>query len=167
MRLKLGVLNVAAVLPQGKNVPMDEAQTGLIDELLEGKATSCPCCGQTAKIYPRKLTKPMVLALAWIAKNPYVKTSEFPNWMYRTRQYNVLHHWGLLQRTSLPDDGFYWVITDKGARFLRGEISVPLRAIVFNNETIGYSAEEVFRHQVVEDFDLGDLLDPAHIKEAV
>ena len=108
------------------------------------KSCDCPCCGQYTKEYGRSLHASMARVLVALHKyfvaDPVVTwlhVSTFPvNGQFNVNgDYNYLRHWGLLQ----PHPGYsgIWHVADLGHQFVRGEVRVPKRVFLFNNERVG------------------------------
>jgi len=104
----------------------------------------CPCCGQYAKVYRRKLNSGMAEWLLWL-----VKQSRVASWVdirdssVRGGDYGKLTHWGLIQHMANVDpakrgSGF-WRPTDKGIAFAERRVSVPSHVFLYNNQVIGFS----------------------------
>ena len=71
-----------------------------------------------------------------------------PQWMLRGKNYQTMAKWGLIEKGSKTNsatksDGF-WRVTDKGRRFIAGEIPVPAKAYIYNNDIEGWSEQEVY-----------------------
>jgi len=136
---------------------LEEART-FVREGLE-KGVTCLCCGQHAQRYSRKLDSLMARGLvrmyAWFRENPgerwmHVERALKPDPLSPGgigRQVATLKYWGLvvLKKDEEPDDapvrGLYR-ITEKGERFVRGEISVPRSIFVYNDTFYGFDGQE-------------------------
>lgn len=143
---------------------MEGAQKGMslaeAKQCLRGKVQAgapCPCCGQFAKIYTRKLSHGMVMVLyktwraqdsaedGWVHINTRVKTA--------SRDYSYLRFWGLvIEKAIEPKDGKkgkdtknsgYWRLTDKGVKFLNREIQVQSHIRLYDNRHLGMEGEMV------------------------
>lgn len=114
----------------------------------------CPCCGQFAKVYSRKMTA--FTARAMIAMYRYYRT-EFVQMPELIRQrltsqtqggYATLGlYWGLIEEENQRrEDGGragWWRLTELGIQFVLGEISVPKHARIYDGRILGYSDERV------------------------
>lgn len=126
-------------------ITLQQAQDWLEGELADGE--QCPCCGQFAKLYRRKLNHQMaaVLIKMWRASTgtPYwdgVWDGEYVNipalLMHRHADEAKLACWGLIEEApeKRPDGGRsgWWKVTEKGARFARGFLWVPRYALIYD-----------------------------------
>ena len=127
-----------------------EARDYLIKGLHDG--VECPVCCQHAQIYRYKLYATSAQALIRL----YALTQTFPSVVYwhisnyaeaatdrpRAPHFAELRFWGLIARRENPKPGQnsagYWCITEKGKAFVRGEISLHSRILVFNNTFQGF-----------------------------
>jgi hypothetical protein len=106
------------------------------------KGTHCPCCGQLAKAYKRRLRGNHARFLFDVAR----LTSEESPWVhykscaFAGRDYNYLRHFGLAE--TVEREGL-WKITPLGAQFLMGDADVPAWILVFNNAVVGTSTEKL------------------------
>ena len=80
----------------------DEALHAIRERLRENldEGVTCPCCGQYAKRYKRKLNSSMAAALCWLwTHSGYAwcdVPSQAPSWVLKAREYPKLAWWGLL-----------------------------------------------------------------------
>lgn len=102
-----------------------------------GENVICPCCGVEHNIlYKRNLYKSMVKALvsfAQGAKNIHAAS---------VGDFTKLAHWGMVESTDLPGKGA-WRLTQRGADFINGNISVPKSVFLCNNIVKGWSENMV------------------------
>ena len=107
------------------------------------EGVSCPCCGQFAKRYRRKLNSSMAASLCWMwghARDLWINIPETaPAWILKAREYPKLAWWGLIE--ELPKSEHHngrtsgvWRVTPKGAEFVRGCLDVPMYAFVYNGD---------------------------------
>lgn len=128
---------------------------------------TCPCCGQFAKTYRRKLNSSMAYALLVIARRTddwfhlfdflakqRVKASDAPS----------LRHWGLIEEKGEGKDdgnpraGFYRV-TELGRAFAGGRASVPRHMLIYNDQLLGFSEERIAIREALGDrFDYDELM---------
>ena len=120
-----GSVMVEAVIDNAIKVTRER----LRENLDEG--VTCPCCGQYAKRYKRKLNSSMAAALCWLWTHPKLAW-----WGFIEEKPKEEHHKG---RTS-----GLWRVTQLGADFARSCVSVPRYAFVYNG--------------TVEDFTTGDAI---------
>ena len=140
------------------------------------KGAVCPCCGQLAKRYKRKLNSSMAYALLLISR--YFRTHS--EWLHvpeyleqvctagptkRGGDWAKLVHWGLI--VAKDDEtradgsrriGFY-KMTPKGMDFVQGRIRVPRYAYLYAQKCIAMSPEDTSISEALGDrFDYGELM---------
>lgn len=145
------------------SMTLGEARAALRELVTEGH--DCPCCSQMAKIYRRRITRPMALALieCWRkgGTHEYVYVADLPTY---SSDFAKLVYWGLIeeQRAKRPDGGRmgYWRVTPKGEDYLSGRLSLPKYANVYNARCLsldGYTWADV--HDALgKGFDLTELM---------
>lgn len=117
------------------------ARRKLLRELPEG--TTCPCCGQFAKTYKRKLNSQMARFLIGLLHAPtdcggWAKTRDFlPVGQKASTDGTYLVHWELIERKK-HHSGVY-AITAKGRRFATGQIRVPRHVFLYDGRRLGFS----------------------------
>lgn len=137
---------------------LQEARARLLQEFLAGAASTCACCGQTVKLYPRKITAVMVRALEYFAREGPVPPAHIPAAIKPSGDYAKLRYWELAEET---DEG--WIATRLGRDFLANRATVPERAMVYRNTCYATSTRTVSVRDV-KGFELADLMDPDHVK---
>lgn len=119
-----------------------------------GEGVECPCCGQFAKVYRRKLASTMARSLVVVFWHQH----EHPEaeWVDLTAlllansmiaantNAALLKHWGLLEpKGGVREDGSKRVglhrITDLGRRFVRAEVRVFKYVFLYDEELLGKS----------------------------
>jgi len=127
----------------------------------------CPCCGQYAKRYRRKMNSGMVRALINIYRHGYRGSFEWvyiPNLSAKSREEGKVAYWGLLEERQEPrEDGGragWWRVTRSGEAFILYGLRIPKLAVVYNGECIGFDRTEMVNiHDCLGDkFDLNELL---------
>jgi hypothetical protein len=141
-----------------KDAPVEEALLDLDtrplyavrEQVMEDRhaGTTCPACGQYAKVYRRKLTA----ATAAVLIRMYRMTTNDPlTYIYlpSLREVNKggdvakARYWNLIEAPPdvVRDDGSsrvgYWRLTDTGRGFVEMLCSVPMYAEVYNGELLG------------------------------
>lgn len=121
--------------------------------MIEGDGGYCPCCDRWGKISAFTITETHALALLWLSRQETVDgwvdvPPIAPQWMLRGKNYQTMAKWDLIRkgsRTNLAtkSDGM-WQVTQRGWDFIRGDISVPAKAYIYNNSVEGWSDEEVY-----------------------
>ena len=138
-------------------MPISTAKSKVFDNLTNG--TCCPVCNQMARLYPRKLTKPMVKALWAMAK---VQVEYYPNhakmWVhlpslgFKGGDPAKMKHWHLIEPQSLCEEekregqkrtSGFWRLTQNGWNFLEGTAKVPKIVYLYNNQRFGSSDERI------------------------
>lgn len=129
------------------------------------EARTCPTCGHEATAYWHPVTKGLVQALikvrrAVIAKGDYsIHTSRDMNGTpyeltkMEYSNFTKLRYHGLVAKDDSKGKG-YWILTRRGAKFLKGEISIPEKVKTLNNEVLDRSLGRVN----VKDVLAGDVL---------
>lgn len=110
----------------------------------------CPACGQMAKVYRRQIHAAMAQALIILyrfeAANPG-EWAHLPTVLQRKQGDDAkLRYWDLIEEAAEQrEDGGragYWRITDRGRRFVRGEIRVPKYALVYDSAFLGFDDDQ-------------------------
>ena len=92
----------------------------------------CPCCGRYAKIWKYSvhstLAKMLIILYRLGGEREFVHVRDFTFSNTSGRNFSILKLWGLIIPMENDDpkkrtSGF-WKITNKGARFVRGEIAI-------------------------------------------
>lgn len=153
------------------------SQLDLFDTLLQAKANleanldkggACPCCGQHAQRYRRKLNSGMARALVeiWLRqKNTrrWVRVEVLVAALRVSPELGKLRWWGLVE-TKENDDAKKrtsgsWRLTEKGQAFLRDLVKVPSHAVVFNNQLERLEGKEIgIREALGSKFDYAELM---------
>ena len=135
---------------------LQQAKDDIRENFEEG--SDCPCCGQFVKLYKRKLSSAMAIALIEIYKRDYRKAGFFhvedyfkslPHLPSSIRgDFSKLRYWDLIRKEEGErEDGSNRVgkyrITDKGRAFVRNHISVSSHVFLFDNKLKGFSEKEV------------------------
>lgn len=117
-----------------------DAKTWLKARLDKGE--SCPCCGQRAQMYRRKINSGMARSLI------HMYRLSGTNWVHvkqigaASREEGKLAYWGLVEEqkaTGLHGGrAGYWRVTDKGEQFILGKLQVPTYAKVYNGRVFGF-----------------------------
>lgn len=125
---------------------LDEARAWLRKHADEG--AKCPCCTQLAKVYRRRVTSGMAQALIimWQLRGT--------DWFYlpdiahkwQGRDEANLRHFGLIEEAGdrRPDGGRkgWWRVTREGEAFVKGEITIPKYARIYDGRHLGFDGAE-------------------------
>jgi hypothetical protein len=144
---------------------VEEAREFLRLNRVEG--TKCPCCYQRVALNPCSITTTMALGLLNLFKltrdnNEPVHVKDL-NISSSGGAFAQLSKWGLIasyvnhdktKRTS----GF-WYITQKGEQFVTGQIKVPKKAYIYNNEVKAWDNITVdFKEAIKNNFDYSEVI---------
>jgi hypothetical protein len=150
---------------------LDAARADVEAAIVEG-GIECPCCGQFAKLYRRKLNSNMVAFLVSLVRLHRADLDDggdgwvhFKECTFVGRDYSYLRAWDLAtMRAADPDDSTrrvsgYWRPTPQGILFARGMAKAPLRVHLYNNVVRGFDAEMVgVRAALGDHFDYNELM---------
>lgn len=131
-----------------------------IEELkVSPNGKSCPCCSRYAKVYRRALTSTITKFLVWLAVesgdgNPWLHPEQHMESLLRiVGRGNLggdpakLRYWGLIEAKAEPGEDCphsgFWRITEKGKQFVKGETTVPAKALVLFGDCIGFDGEHI------------------------
>lgn len=120
---------------------------------LKGKrrdGVQCPACDQLAKEYLRKLNSSNTFGLIEMFRIHGQDWGHVPTTTTLARlggEFARLALWGLVEELSepRPDGGRagWWRVTDRGVQFIRGEISLPAYARVYNGRLVELQGDEI------------------------
>jgi hypothetical protein len=126
----------------GDDRPLREVRAEVEEHRSEG--TTCPACGQYAKVYHRKInamTARILIAMYRKAGDQWVWLPGLPDGKHGDTA--KARYWGLIEQPDEPltrDDGSarvgWWRLTELGVAWVRGEASVPSYALVYNGELL-------------------------------
>jgi len=136
-------------------ITLGEARGHLNTRKMTGKATRCPCCDQTVKIYKRTITNSMLhnLMQFCIAYPHEVHVKKL--WVgANAGDAAKLRHWGLIKQVSTGN----YVATHEGTEFVLGNHFVPTHVFLFNTEKIGESGVKMSVRDIVDGFDYDKLM---------
>lgn len=135
------------------------------------KGTHCPCCGQYAKIYNRKLNSAMARSLILVDKyfsrpdaEEYLHVENYLARYTRATDFYKLRFWGLIEskgerRSDGSPHAGYWKMLPKGHAFVRNQVRVPMRVAIYNDEFMGESSETIsIIESLGEHFDYHELM---------
>jgi len=155
-------------LPKHKpGMPLGEARALLGEQAEDG--VECPCCGQFAKVYKRKINSGMAWSLIWLVRE-HLETKDWvdvqkqaPRFVMANREMGKLIHWGLAvtkshDGTRKKNSGL-WRPTEKGIDFVFDEVTVPTRVHLYNNTVVGSDDELMsIRDALGDKFDYRELM---------
>lgn len=123
-----------------------EARDILREHLDEG--IRCPCCGQNAEIYQRKIHTTLARALITLYRNSspgqFVHTASLPG---DTHEISQLSWWGLIEEERIRrEDGGragWWRVVPHGVNWVMARTTVPKYARVYDSDCIGLTGDQV------------------------
>jgi len=111
----------------------------------------CPCCGQMAREYKRKLNSAMARSLIWLVRTSgrdleWVDVAgEAPKWLHRSRELPKLVHWGFIEQMENTDpskkNSGVWRPTRDGRQFALNRSRISRYVYLYNNKIRGFSGE--------------------------
>lgn len=122
----------------------------LVEELRQQKnGGQCPCCDQVVKNYQRAFNKEMARFLIALARGHEegAEAVHAGDCGFRGGDYAKVMYWSLAE--NLPSDMAHknrsgmWVLTEKGVQFLRGDITIPKYAVMFNRKFLRYDGSDI------------------------
>lgn len=136
---------------------------------------TCPCCGQYAKMYRRKITSTMAKCLVMIHRffqHNKVSFIHVPNYLVKVKNDGSvaggdvakLKHWGLLEpvvneRADGSKRAGFYRITQLGKDWADGKVEIPKYAYIYNQKLYKLSDEKVFIKDALGDrFDYRELM---------
>lgn len=157
----------------GREVTLREAREKLRRQFDNG--TTCPCCDQGAKRYPRKLHSMIARGLVELYRQGGAERfvdvlainrelrRRVPDTVNPTSDFSKIEYWRLAYTRHNDDtqrrSSGLWRLTPRGINFVRGECSVPVRAYVYNNHVDGYSEDTTtIRAALGDRFDYEELM---------
>ena len=135
------------------HLSLKEAREWLRYRATQGSGTKCPCCGAATQFYAQRINKTMAIALGWLVQKSTDEDEsafrwvnvpkEGPRWLLRSNQLATLRHWGLLERLPKSEGAKtkhsgIWRPTDRGYRWVKGEISIQKFVVIYRSINYGY-----------------------------
>ena len=154
-------------------ITLEEAKAWLNARKEEG--AHCPCCGQFAKIYTRKLNSAMARDLIWLVKVSAVTEGEWvdvstlgPISLQRSRELAKLVHWGLVEckneeSTRGGRTSGIWRPTKRGIQFAFNKIPVAKYVRLYDGCFLSFPPDRgmtTIREALGNHFDYQELLAP-------
>lgn len=128
------------------SMTLGEARALLLSLIDEG--VLCPCCGQNAEVYKRKIHTTLAKALITLyrhsAPGQFVHTASLPG---DTHEISQLSWWGLIEEELIrrPDGGRagWWRIVPPGVNWVMARTTVPKYARVYDGTCLSLTGEPV------------------------
>lgn len=117
--------------------------------------TRCPCCGQFAKVYRRKLNSGMARSLIRMYNAAGLSWQHIPP--TRREEGGKLALWGLVEAGE--GRNAQWRVTVAGAQFVNRELAVPGYAVLYDGTLIRLDGNPVLITDALGDrFDYAELM---------
>lgn len=118
---------------------LDQARAWLSEQLRE-KGATCPCCGQMAKVYKRKINANMVRSLILGYQAAGMGWFHAPSVARDRGEMSKLRYWELVEEEqALRLDGGragFWRLTQLGQLFVLGLVSVAAHALIYDSKLL-------------------------------
>lgn len=114
----------------------------------------CECCGAKMMEYRHHLNKQMADALLKLLPFEHADLKQIRLERNQWQNFQKIQYWGLVEKYFEGGErqGGCWSVTDKGKRFLKGEISVPCNVWTYRNRTIKEDDKKVNIEDLIPDF---------------
>jgi hypothetical protein len=118
----------------------------------KGDGCICPCCGQIAKVYKRKLNNGMAFELISLYKLSKLKDDFYHHTKFAKLtggEISKLSYWGLvIEKEKQKDEedkktSGYWAITEKGKLFAENKIRLKSHIFLYDAKLLGFSDTEI------------------------
>lgn len=129
---------------------------------------NCPTCGQYVKTYHRKINKSMAIVLMLVYRSGKRDFFHIENWLKvidrpeLRADFHKLRFWNFIEK-KIEDrkdgsnrNGFY-KITGRGIMFCEGKITAKEKAIIYNNQFLGFEGKDITIKDV-SSFDYNELM---------
>jgi hypothetical protein len=127
----------------------------------DGRGMYCPCCGQYAKLYRRKLNSGMAKALIALAEEgadwvDVTGLGRAAQQLLHHLEYTKLRFWGLIEKHPTAKTSV-WRVTERGREVLQGA-RLPRYVFVYDNRVQSVSESTTTLHTALGDhFDYSGL----------
>ena len=123
---------------------------------------NCPCCGQFAKIYKRRLYASIAFGIVMLHRlsrhnfGSYHHIGKIMNGYGKTGggDFAKAKYWGLIEHKENTDDekrcSGMWRLTEKGRAFAECSLKVPAYCAVYNGEALGFEGEAINVRQALQ-----------------
>lgn len=123
---------------------LSEVKDELRAQLIRGEVATCPACERIAKIYRNKIDSAMartlILMYRTAGEGQYIHVPSMAGDNHKVSQ---LSWWGLVEDSGdKRDDGGragWWRVSDRGANFARGLITVEKYAYIYDSKVMRFS----------------------------
>lgn len=144
------------------NTSLGAAKQWLRERVEDGE--KCPCCGQLAKVYKRKINSGMARSLIAMYQAGGTNWVHLPTQVgSRSREEGKLRYWGLVEEEleRRPDGGRqgYWRVTELGELFIQGKTRVYKYARIYDGRCLGLQGDLVgIKDALGDKFDYAELM---------
>lgn len=145
------------------SVSLGQAKQWLRTRVEEGER--CPCCGQMAKVYKRKINSGMAKALIVMYKHAGTDWFYLPNIrsQWQGRDEAILRYFGLIEEaTEKREDGGragWWRVTEVGQAYVLNQTKTYKYARVYDGKCMGLVGDLVGIKEALGDkFDYAELM---------
>lgn len=137
----------------------DSMTLGVVKVLMRprvDKGLPCPCCKQFVKVYRRKIPGRAAADLVTLHRrhgNEWFRLIDALGQRHPA-DFTKLRYWSLIEpKQGRRDDGSerngWWRVTDIGERFVRGEVSVPKYARLYDGRCLGLIGDPTTIHDAL------------------
>ena len=145
---------------------LQQAKDWLAHSVEDPEGAICPCCERFDKVYSRKINNSSIRALASLHRysrtgDAYHHYSDFVA-KFQHGDFPKLQWLGLLERAPQDDknkktSGMYR-ITGRGRAFVRGEVAIPERVVLYHNVLVGTDGDQKYIKDFWPDFNYAELM---------
>lgn len=139
-----------------------------MQRLRAGETLKCSCCGQTAKMYKRRINTGAAKSLIKLYKiggsYDYYHTEEFCD-VKTGADFSLSRHWGLTEPMPIDKSNTKtkasgkWRLTSKGIDFVQNKIRVPCYTLIYNDKLYGFDGGDIsIVDALASKFNYGDLM---------
>lgn len=149
-------------MPAALTTPMPEDTVAYTRQWLAAsreKGVQCPVCDRRVKEYARPINRGQALAIAamyldsstsWVNVRD-LRTPIRNGVADKNNEISKLAHWGIIEQHPSIKRGGWWKVTALGEQWVRGEISIPKTAFIYQAELTGRGTEQVFIQDILND----------------
>ena len=145
---------------------LERAKNDLRQGWKTSSGSTCPCCGQNVKLYPRSISAKQTYMLCVLSRlcrgnDMFFHRSQVTD--DNSGDLAKMAFWGLIEEgvnsDSSKKNSGYWRITQKGTDFANGDILIPKTVFIYNKSKREESKALVSIHDTwAAKFNYGELL---------
>lgn len=132
----------------GEYVSLGHAKAWLRSRIADGE--KCPCCGQMAKVYRRRVHHTIARALIDLYRFGLEEEDYWvhvPSRISPACEVGKARYWSLVEEAQVirADGGRagWWRLTDAGVMFVRGLTLIPVHVLIYDGRCLGFEGELV------------------------